>query len=321
MFAGGWFLAGCAKSETTLILAYSLIAGIGNGSLYITATSTGQLWFPDKRGLASGCILGCAGIAPLLWAPLGQAFLEQWGPSTSLKLVAALFFVVIIALFWLMKRPPEGWVPEGWSNDESTVKALEGKSTKEMLKDPVFYLLFVVYACAATAGNMVMGHGSNICQTMGGLTAMQAATMVGVLSVASFLGRLILATASDKIGRVKPLFFIVVVTMLMCVVSYVSGGVIIIAALLLINFCFGGSNTVMNATCGEMWGNKYAAANWSFLYIGYSVAAVVGPTIASLCYVRAGSYTMGFMIAAVIEAVALAALILASSIIKKRKIS
>ena len=233
LFGGGWFLAGCATSAEMLVFAYSVVAGIGNGTLYITATSVSQKWFPDKRGFASGCVIGTAGIAPLLWAPLGQALLSALGPSTGLCFLGVAFAVIIALALILMKRPEEGWAPASMNGASGVAQtaALEGKKPGQVLKDPVFWLMLIVFTCAASAGSMIMGHASTICQAMGGLDAMAAATMVGVLSVASFLGRIGLGAVGDKVGRIKPLVFITVATCVMCLVSsQVSGALVIVAA-------------------------------------------------------------------------------------------
>ena len=166
-----------------------------------------------------------------------------------------------------------------------------------------------------------MGHASNICQNLGGFNATQAATLVGVLSVASLVGRFCLATISDKIGRIKPLFFITIVTLIMGVMASQVTGWVVIVALLLIQVAFGGSNTVMKATTDEFWGSKNAGANWSVMYLAYTISAVVGPTLASQCLESTGSYATGFMISAGIAAVGVVALIIAVLIRKKQAVS
>lgn len=320
LFGGGWFLAGCATSAEMLIFAYSVVAGIGNGALYITATGVSQKWFPDRRGFASGCVIGTAGIAPLMWAPLGQMLLSSFGPSNGLRFLGCVFAVVILIALFLIKRPEEGWVPSSMANVSLAEKAevLDGKRPSKVLRDPIFWLMLVVFTCAASAGSMVMGHASSICQTMGGMDAMAAATMVGVLSIASFLGRLGLGTVGDKVGRIKPLIFITVVTCLMCLVASQTTGAVVIAALLCIQFCFGGTNTVMNSSCGTLWGSKYVGSNWSLLYIGYTLSAIIGPTLASFCFENTGAYGLSFIVAACISAFAFVVVVVISRVLKSR---
>ena len=321
LFGSGFIVAGFATSELMLVLAYSVIAGIGNGLLYMTANTVSAKWFPDKRGLASGVTLSGAGLSPLVLAPVSQAFIENMSPSASLKVVGVIFIVILLCCFWLMKKPEEGWTPPGWKAEKAAESAASDKTAGQMLREPLFYLMFVTYVCAATSGNMVMGHASNICQNLGGFNATQAATLVGVLSVASLVGRFGLATISDKIGRIKPLFFITIVTLIIGVIASQVTGWVVIVALLLIQVAFGGSNTVMKATTDEFWGSKNAGANWSIMYLAYTISAVVGPTLASQCLESTGSYATGFMISAGIAAVGVVALIIAVLIRKKQAVS
>lgn len=318
LFGSGFIVAGFAQSEIALILAYSIIAGIGNGFLYLTANSVSAKWFPDKRGLAAGVTLSGAGLSPIILAPVSQMFINNMSPASSLKIVGVIFIVIIALCTPLMQKPAEGWMPEGWSGETGEVQADFGYTTKEMLRQPHFYLLFIVYICAATSGNLVMGHASNICQTLGGFDATQAATLTGILSAASLVGRFGLASLSDKIGRFIPLFFITGVCVIMGIICSQFTGIPVIIALLLIQVAFGGSNTVVKATTDEFWGAKYVAANWSVMYLGYTISAVIGPSIASACLKSTGSYQLSFVVSAVIAAVGVVMLGIIVAMRKKR---
>lgn len=318
LFGSGFIVAGFAQSEIALILAYSIIAGIGNGFLYLTANSVSAKWFPDKRGLAAGVTLSGAGLSPIVLAPVSQMFINSMSPASSLKIVGCIFIVIIALCTPLMKKPEEGWTPEGWKDEGGEPLAITGYTTKEMLCQPHFYLLFIVYVCAATSGNLVMGHASNICQNLGGFNATQAATLTGILSAASLVGRFGLASLSDKIGRFIPLFFITGVCVIMGIICSQFTGIPVIIALLLIQVAFGGSNTVVKATTDEFWGSKYAAANWSVMYMGYTISAVVGPSIASACLNATGSYQLSFMVSAIIAAVGVVMLALIVAMRKKK---
>lgn len=79
LYGLGWFLAGCVDSVAMLYLTFSLVGGIGNGLIYNTAIAIAVKWFPDKRGLANGVVLGGTGLSPLLYAPLGISSSRTWG--------------------------------------------------------------------------------------------------------------------------------------------------------------------------------------------------------------------------------------------------
>ena len=123
LFGSGFIVAGFAQSEIALILAYSIIAGVGNGFLYLTANSVSAKWFPDKRGLAAGVTLSGAGLSPIILAPVSQMFINNMSPASSLKIVGIIFIVIIALCTPLMQKPAEGWMPEGWSGETGELPA------------------------------------------------------------------------------------------------------------------------------------------------------------------------------------------------------
>lgn len=60
----GWFMSGTVTEPWQFYLWFSLVAAIGNGLGYNPALTTGQKWFIDKKGLASGITLAASTAGP-----------------------------------------------------------------------------------------------------------------------------------------------------------------------------------------------------------------------------------------------------------------
>ena len=60
----GWFMSGTVTEPWQFYLWFSLVAAIGNGLGYNPALTTGQKWFIDKKGLASGITLAAPPCCP-----------------------------------------------------------------------------------------------------------------------------------------------------------------------------------------------------------------------------------------------------------------
>ena len=74
----------------------ALLAGIGLGTVYPGGTMSNAVrFFPDKRGLASGLLTAGYGIGPVVWAPVSVALIASYDVFTTLKILGAVFFVVI----------------------------------------------------------------------------------------------------------------------------------------------------------------------------------------------------------------------------------
>lgn len=175
----------------------------------------------------------------------------------------------------------------------------EGMTWREMLKDPRCYLLWATLLCASVAGLMLIGHASKIGQEVAGITAAQAALLVGIMAVANFGGRLVLGSLSDVLGRHQ----IVIGVMLLCAldmvflsrVSTFSGFVV---AIVMAGICFGGTLATFSALSSDTFGPKYNGINYSILFTGYGIASIVGPNVATAIKTANGSYSGAFLFAA-----------------------
>ena len=221
-------------------------------------------------------------------------------------LVGGMFLVVSLATSWYIDGPPAGWKPEGYT-PAAAQTASEGKTWREMLKDPRCYLLWATLLCASVAGLMLIGHASRIGQEVAGITAAQAALLVGIMAVANFVGRLALGSLSDVLGRHK----VVIGVMLLCALdmvflSSVSTFPAFVAAIVITGVCFGGTLATFSALSSDTFGAKYNGINYSIIFTGYGIASIVGPNVATAIKSSSGSYSGAFIFAAVCSILAAA---------------
>lgn len=304
----GFFLTGYAKTIPQLYLFYSLIAGMGNGLIYNAAISTATKWFPDKTGFANGICVGAMGLAPLLFSPLGNWLIEHFDVCTSFKINGIIMIVTFLLFSWFIKAPEEGWRPEGWTGSTKVCSKLSGNAVgkdyvwTEMLKTPAFYLIWVMTICSVTSGVMMTGQASAIAQEVSNVTAGQAALQIGLMAVASFSGRFIFGSLSDKIGRFNTQFILLSVTSVMMLVflgkahSFVS----FMICMMVIGMCYGGVMSILPGHSRDNFGLKNFSVNHNFVYSAYAVASYIGPLVASATFERTGSYNNAFTIAGII---------------------
>lgn len=301
MWGLGWFATGMAGSIIMLYASFGILAGCASGFGYNPGVVTAVSWFPDKKGFASGMAVGTCGMASLIVAPLANFLLTRFNVMTAFRLVGGMFLVVSLATSWYIDGPPAGWKPEGYT-PAAAQAASEGKTWREMLKDPRCYLL-----CASVAGLMLIGHASRIGQEVAGITAAQAALLVGIMAVANFVGRLALGSLSDVLGRHK----VVIGVMLLCALdmvflSSVSTFPAFVAAIVITGVCFGGTLATFSALSSDTFGAKYNGINYSIIFTGYGIASIVGPNVATAIKSSTGNYSGAFIFAAVCSILAAA---------------
>ena len=144
-----------------LIVTFSILGGIGIGAGYVCPIATCVKWFPDKRGLITGLAVAGFGAGAFFFAPLAKALisggtyelmglrlfaLPQLGVFNTFLVLGVIFLVCVVAGAQLLKNPPAGYVPAGWTPPQAktpaAAKAKADLSPMEMIRTP--FVLAVV---------------------------------------------------------------------------------------------------------------------------------------------------------------------------------
>lgn len=301
-FAAGWFGVSLASNTLMLYISFSLSAGLSNGVLYNMALSLAAKWFPDKRGLASGVCTGAMGFAPVVFAPLASGFLAHFGVVGAFQGMSLVFLVILMVFCPLLRKPAAEQGVATAASASTTVGEVD-MTVGQMLRTPLFYLLFMVFAFAGSSGMMMISHASSIGSQIAGLDASAAALMVSMICMGKLFGCLVWGALSDRIGRYRSMEVILAVLALAMMVFMPQGTsfVALSAVLFLVGFCFGGVVTVMPALCADSFGLRNYAANYSVYYFGLALASIIGPMLAANIVEATGTYANAFVPAGVLS--------------------
>lgn len=321
VYALGLFATRFTSSLIYLYLVFGIVVGIGIGMLYPCLMAYGSSLLPEKTGLASGLIAGAYGCGAVIWAPFATFLMDRFSVMVVYMILAALFFIVMMPVTFFIENVPPEFL--------KAMKPAEKKSTgdtgvrdytwQEMLKSYRYYLLLLVLTLGASSGLMITGHASGIIQESLGASPETAALMVGFLSISNTLGRLILGPISDKVGRYNTILFQFVVIGLSMVVLALAQGALFIVALMLIGACYGGFTSMISPVCADNFGFKNLAVNYTFLYVAYGLAGVIGPQLAAQIKTGTGGYHLAFLVVAGMSALGLVLVLVLKLNSKKRK--
>ena len=307
LFGLGWFLTGSVTTIPMLYVTFSLIAGGGAGLMYNSALVTAMKWFPDKGGKISGLILSGAAIGPFIMSPVTAIIIENVGVLNAYRILGVVFTVVIFAVGWLLNTAPNNYHPEGWVPPTKEV----GKESsteinydwKQMLKSPLFYILFLTLVFASTAGTMLVSSASLIAQDQIGLTATAAAVVVSISTLSNFVGRLSFGVIYDKFGSYIALLFNLILTITALLLMTVAANyAFFVFCIIILGFSFGGLLVVFPPLTRQSFGSKNFGMNYAIVFLGYSGGAFVGPRIASYFKEATGSFTTAYISAAALTA-------------------
>jgi OFA family oxalate/formate antiporter-like MFS transporter len=306
----GFFLCSYTHSLTYLFICFGVIGGLGNGFGYATPIPVMAKWFPDKRGLAVGLAVGGYGAGSAIFGPLSQLkLIPDYGLPATFQILGGMFLVMTMIGALLLKNPPAGYKPAGWTPAATSKSAATTHefSPSETLRTPAFYLMWVAYALGCSAGLMVISQLVPFARSVG-IAAAALSTMtlvVGAFGNAS--GRILSGWMSDKLGRINVLRVMIAISMIAMPALYAVGGqvALLYLAVFVVYWCYGTQLSVNGAACSDFWGTKNAGINYGMLFTAWGVAGIIGPRIGAVLYDKYHNYQAAFYTAAALAAVAL----------------
>ena len=290
-----------AEIPYLIYLTYAILAGTGIGISYNVVVSTVNSWFPDKKGLSSGCLMMGFGISTLLLGNVISALFENEsiGWSKVYILLGIVVAVVLVIAGVVLRKPPQGIsfpAPKAKKNVQKESFEPRDFTTKEMLKSFTFWRAFVFMALITAVGNSVISFARDLVISVENAPAL-ATTLVGVLSVFNGVGRILTGAVYDALGRKTTMLASNSLTIfaagLTLVAVQVSSLPLCIVGLCLTGLSYGSCPTMTSAFTASFYGTKYFPTNYSLTNFNLIVASFIATFANSLLASTAG-YTAPF---------------------------
>ena len=306
-----------------LILTYGIIGGAGIGFAYVCPIAALVKWFPEKKGTMTGVAVAGFGAGALVFGYVEQYLLGVFGAPANATIggpfliLGVVYLVVVVLGARLLTSCPAGWLPPGFVPPPKTADGM-GLSMMpgQMIRTGRFWLLWVMFALAATAGLMVIGNVKSaaiaidpVLTSDANMAAFVAPIIVGVMSLLNAAGRIVWGAVSDKIGRENTMLvmYLVLVTA-MFTFAWVSlssnAWVLVMAIASTVGFCFGGNFALFPSATAEFFGSANVGKNYGVLFTSYGVAGITGGLVAGFMLDFTGSYFMAFTITGVMALIA-----------------
>lgn len=293
---------GTPSSILPALIGFGLFAGMGIGLGYASATPAAVKWFPPaKKGLITGLVVAGFGLAPVYIAPLSKYLLATYGISSSFRILG-LAFLVTSTLFAQFISNPAAAASGQQGKPQSGGAAAPGSgdcSWREMVRTREFYLLYIQYACAATAGLMIIGHLAKIVAVQSGNTIKIGFLFVALLAIFNASGRVVAGIVSDYIGRVVTIAFVCLLqALIMFFFPQFTATTAFILGSSMVGFNYGACLSLFPATTADNWGTKNLGLNYGILFTAWGVGGVIGPILAGKIADITGQYHLAYYIAA-----------------------
>ncbi|MEI8386400.1 MAG: OFA family MFS transporter [Verrucomicrobiota bacterium] len=305
LVGAGFVLASTSNNYVVWMLGFGLLVGLGLGFGYSSATPPALKWFPpSKTGLIAGLVVAGFGLAPVYLAPVSQFLLGHYQVKTSMLILGIAFVVIVCGLAQFLVNPPAGFVAGSKPSPGGPAPAAPNHATpREILRQPAFWLLWLIYFIGAGAGLMVIGSLSGMAKKSMGDRAFVA---VAVMAIGNAGGRIVAGLLSDKIGRRWTLCLVLLFqAMLMFIAISVTASkettpVIIVLIASLIGFNYGANLSLFPSFTKDLWGLKSFGMNYGVLFTAWGVGGLVLPRLQQTMTTQSGSYQSSFITAGVL---------------------
>ena len=298
------------KSILMLYLTYGLLSGLGIGIAYNVVISTVNAWFPDKKGLCSGCLMMGFGASSLVLGNLASSFMVAIGWRKTFLFFGVALGIVLIVTGMLLKKPDGSVIfPTGRTKKQAKAEDFETKDyeTNQMLRRMSFWMAFVSIGLLAAVGSSVISFARDLAISVGAAGTL-ATTLVGVLSVCNGLGRILTGILFDAKGR---RFTMLAANLL----TIGAAGVTLLAVMLhslplcivgmcLVGMSYGSCPTVSSAFVSAFYGPKYFPTNFSIMNFNLIGSSLMATACGSLLKTTSG-YTAPFVLLLVLATGAL----------------
>src|ERR1700704_3994339 len=203
----GWIASSSATSLWGLYASYGLLCGIGTGIVYIGIIGLMVKWFPERRGFATGVVAAGYGFGAILTTFPIDGMLKASGYQHTLFIFGSIFSAVGVVGARALRAPQDAEA----APPPELVAAAGSATPREMLKSPVFWLMFVMMSMMSTGGLMVITQFTSFAKAFG-IDATTSVTILGVTMAAipaaltfdrvtNGLTRPFFGFVSDHIGR------------------------------------------------------------------------------------------------------------------------
>jgi MFS transporter, OFA family, oxalate/formate antiporter len=288
LVAIAWALNSTASSLPILYFA-AAIGGIGTGCVYGTCVGNALKWFPGRRGLAAGITASGFGAGAALTIVPISSMINTSGYEQAFLFFGLLQGGIVFVVSWALLTPPPALLVAKVKPNQTA----HGYTPAEVLRTPVFYVLYLMFVLIAAGGLTMAASMAPIAKDFKiekvpvDLFGFTAAALVFALSLNRIfdgVGRPFFGWLSDQIGReyTMALAFSIGAIALYTLSQSGTNPVLFVLVTALYFGVYGEIFSLFPATQGDTFGSKYAAANAGMLYTAKGAGALLVPVAAGI---------------------------------------
>ena len=295
------------------LVVWGIVLGIATGITPSLAASVTSRWFIAKRGLALGILSNANAAGQAIFLPLLMAVIVSSGWRTALMVIVVSAMVLLPAIWWGLhdnpsdigleplndgveiQRPPAQTVQA-----QGAVRQNLGSSLTVVFKSSTFWLLSgCFFVCGVTANGLVGTHMIPHAIERG-IPEVMAATAVGIMGLASFVGTTFAGWLVDRVDARKVLsaaYFLRGLSLFVLPFVNESLGLFAFAVLYGLDWFATGPATI--AILVNTFGQQRIGSLFGLVFVSHQIGAALASVAGGWAYMQFGEYHYAFLSGAV----------------------
>ncbi|MFQ5828552.1 MAG: MFS transporter [Candidatus Methylomirabilia bacterium] len=298
----GFVAASRASSLPVVVLTYGVVAGLGLACLGSPANMMlAALWYPTARGRAIAIADLGTGLGAFMLVPVAQSLVTHFGWRNTLLVWAALLVGVLVPANVFQRLPeaittrmrsPRGAPPVGVSAGGG-----ESPTLRQAVRTRGFWWLVACRFFSSMGFPLMNVH--MVAFAVGvGISAVQAATALGTVSLVSLAGRLLTGWLGDRLGRAETLTLTYSSAALGVGCLALLGGTgwpaWLALYVLLYGLAQGSSGIISSARAGDLFAGPAFGTIFGWIVLATGPGEAIGAWVGGAIYDLTGSYLGAF---------------------------
>ncbi len=297
-----FILTSYVKTPFQFYVVYGLLTGLGSSGMgVVVSNSSVGKWFIRKRGLAIGVSTMGISFGTVLLTPTAGAIVKDFGWQTGFLFLGIVVFLIGVTLSQLLmgRTSPEayGLLPDGETREEAVLKVESPLQPprmplRDIFRDLRFWTLGVAFGLAIMTLMSVFVHQVAYAQD-NGIDRVAAASSLGVVGMAGFVGQFFFGWLSDRLKDPKyaAILGMTFMTLGMVILLKVSTVKLLYIYALIYGFGYGSLAPMMPILAADRFGRHVLGSVYGMLTFFIGIGGSAGPILGGIIYDRFGSYT------------------------------
>jgi MFS family permease len=297
----GYFLMAQLTRAWELYLYFGVFVAIGM-TPYIPLLSLVPQWFTTNRGRMNAIVLSGMGLGIMIIPPIASAVISAWGWRSSYLMISISTLLVMVAVSQFLKggpnlplhgkeqRPDTGIADQ--RNEGMTLR--EAIGTRPFVLVCLLYFSFLFCVVSITVHLVIHAIGQ-------GIPATRAAFTLSLIGGACIVGMNVMGNMADRFTNNVGLgisYLLMGLSLVWLIPSHAEWSFYLFS--IVFGFAYGGMQVLFSPLVAEVFGTRSHGVILATGALVGSIGAATGPIVAGYIFDVSGSYTVAFILYAML---------------------